>query len=118
MRVTCRSRRDAGYRFGNRRFPHYCARMRRGTDSFRGTRRGSATAVVLATILVATATAASAADPLHPLPAQSPDVPWPTRQWPTGPLPAGVSQTALEELLKVVPTAHPILGQTRAVLIV
>ena len=71
-----------------------------------------------ATALTAPATAAAAAEPLAPLPAQSPDVPWPTRQWPTGPLPPGVSQPALDELLKVAAAPHPILGQTRAVIIV
>ena len=55
---------------------------------------------------------------LTPLPAQLSDVPWPTQQWPTGPLPAGVSAPALEELLAVVGKQHALLGETRAVVVV
>jgi CubicO group peptidase (beta-lactamase class C family) len=64
------------------------------------------------------AAAPPAGSPLTPLPAQAADVPWPTSQWPTGPLPAGVSAQALEEHLKVVAAPHPVLGQTRAVVII
>jgi CubicO group peptidase (beta-lactamase class C family) len=56
--------------------------------------------------------------PLTPLPAQPPDVAWPTRQWPTGPLSAAVSPPALEQLLAVVGKRDPLLGETRAVVIV
>lgn len=56
--------------------------------------------------------------PLAPLPAQLPGVSWPTVQWPQGSLPGGVSRPALEEMLKVVDAPQPLLGQTRAVVIV
>jgi CubicO group peptidase (beta-lactamase class C family) len=61
---------------------------------------------------------ASAATPLVPLPPQRPDVPWPTRQWPGGPLSVQVSRPALEELLSVAAAPRPLLGETRAVVIV
>jgi CubicO group peptidase (beta-lactamase class C family) len=51
------------------------------------------------------------------LPAQAADVPWPTHEWPTGALPAGV-EPRLNELLRVVAQKDPLLGQTRAVVIV
>ena len=60
----------------------------------------------------------SRAAPLMPLPAQPPDVAWPTKQWPTGPLAAAVSRPVLEELLAVVGKRHERLGETRAVVIV
>jgi hypothetical protein len=56
-----------------------------------------------------------AAAPLVPLPPQPADVPWPTKGWPTGP---GTSSPALEALLSVVGPVHPLLGQTRALVIV
>jgi CubicO group peptidase (beta-lactamase class C family) len=69
--------------------------------------------------IAAAAAAARAAPPgLHPLPPQPTDVPWPTRDWPTGPLPAGVSRAQLDKLLAVVDAPQPLLGQTRAVLVV
>lgn len=58
------------------------------------------------------------AQPLVPLPAQSADVPWPTKAWPTAELPSTVSRPALEQLLKVVDAPQPLLGQTRAVVII
>jgi CubicO group peptidase (beta-lactamase class C family) len=65
---------------------------------------------------------AGAAEPtvqrLVALPAQSADVPWPTREWPKGSVPAAVSSSALEEMLKVVASKQPLLGQTRALVIV
>jgi len=57
------------------------------------------------------------AGPLVPLPAQPPDVPWPTREWPRAPQPASISP-ALEQVLSVVGQKHPLLGETRAVVIV
>jgi CubicO group peptidase (beta-lactamase class C family) len=78
--------------------------------------RATASVVALVASIAISYPAASA--PLVPLPPQQPDVPWPTRQWPTGALPAGVSQAELEEHLKVVAAPHPVLGQTRALLIV
>ena len=65
-----------------------------------------------------TVTIAAGAEPLLAFPAQSAEVPWPTKQWPTGPLPAGVALPALEKHLEVVARPHPVLGQTRAVVIV
>ncbi len=82
---------------------------------------------VLAGLLAIAATAGLAASRaglaapaagLHPLPPQPSDVPWPTKEWPTGPLPAGVSKSELEKLLAVVASPQPLLGQTRAVLVV
>jgi CubicO group peptidase (beta-lactamase class C family) len=55
---------------------------------------------------------------LASLPAQRPDVPWPTRAWPTGPLPAAVSRPALDEALAVVGQRHALLGETRGVVII
>jgi CubicO group peptidase (beta-lactamase class C family) len=55
---------------------------------------------------------------LTPLPAQLPEVAWPTKQWSTGPLPAGVSRSELEQLLAVVGKKDELLGETRAVVIV
>jgi CubicO group peptidase (beta-lactamase class C family) len=56
---------------------------------------------------------------LQPLPAQAPDVPWPTKEWPTGPLPATVSAAALEPFLAVTAARQPRrLGETRAVVII
>jgi CubicO group peptidase (beta-lactamase class C family) len=69
-------------------------------------------------LLVPPAAGSSAAAPLVPLPAQPPDVAWPTKQWPTGPLAAAVPRPALEELLAVVGKRHERLGETRAVVIV
>jgi len=53
-----------------------------------------------------------------PLPPQPAGVPWPVKDWPTGPLPSSVSTPALEEMLQVVQAPRPLLGQTRAVVIV
>jgi CubicO group peptidase (beta-lactamase class C family) len=61
---------------------------------------------------------AAAASSLAPLPAQPPDVPWPTTGWPSGPPPASVAGPALEELLRVVDGPRPLLGETRAVLVI
>jgi CubicO group peptidase (beta-lactamase class C family) len=72
----------------------------------------------LAALLMSAGAGPSSAAPLVPLPAQRPDVPWPTKQWPGGVLPAGVPAATLERLLAVVAAPRPRLGQTRAVLIV
>jgi CubicO group peptidase (beta-lactamase class C family) len=51
-----------------------------------------------------------------PLPLQPSPVPWPTIEWPTGP--AGVDQKKLDELLSVTAEPRPLLGETRAVVII
>jgi CubicO group peptidase (beta-lactamase class C family) len=60
----------------------------------------------------------SVAAPLVALPAQPSDVPWPTKQWPVGNLSPAVPRSALEEILSVVAAPRPLLGQTRAVVII
>ncbi|HET6284107.1 MAG TPA: serine hydrolase [Polyangia bacterium] len=72
-------------------------------------------AVMLA---VVAGTSPVVAAPPSPLPPQPAGVPWPTKEWPTGPLPSSVSVPALEEMLRVVQARRPLLGQTRAVVIV
>ena len=67
--------------------------------------------------LLLLAAVAPARAQLVPLPAQAPDVPWPTHEWPTGTLPETVAPR-LNELLRVVADKDPLLGQTRAVMIV
>lgn len=75
--------------------------------------------VVTSWAFFAAASTAFAASPLQPLPAQAPDVPWPTKEWPTGPLPATVSAAALEPFLAVTAARQPHgLGETRAVVII
>lgn len=64
------------------------------------------------------AAANSAPAGLVPLPAQPADIPWPTKDWPVASLPTGVSRTALQELLSVTDAPRPLLGQTRAIVIV
>src|SRR4051794_40781711 len=59
----------------------------------------------------------AAGEPLVPLPAQPSGVPWPTKDWPRGPLPSAQSAAALDKLLSVVGQKHPLLGETRAVVI-
>lgn len=58
------------------------------------------------------------AAPLVPLPAQPAGVPWPTKDWPTGELPPSAKGPALEALLGAVNRPDPVLGQTRAVVII
>ena len=60
----------------------------------------------------------AAAEPLVPLPAQPEGLPWPTKEWPRGPLPAGVPAAEVERLLAVTRATHPLLGETRAVVII
>jgi CubicO group peptidase (beta-lactamase class C family) len=85
----------------------------------RPARRLLCLATVLASVTAGAVEAAPGAEAaLVPLPAQLPDVPWPTQQWPTGPLPAAVAGPALEELLAVVGQKHALLGETRAVVVV
>src|SRR5258706_7043865 len=67
--------------------------------------------------LIALVSAQSSAAPLVALPPQPPDVPFPTAEWPTG-APAGVDAHALDELLRVVDAPRPLLGETRAVVII
>jgi CubicO group peptidase (beta-lactamase class C family) len=45
-------------------------------------------------------------------------VPWPDANWPSGPLPASVDAAQLEHALAVVASAHPTLGETRAVVVI
>jgi CubicO group peptidase (beta-lactamase class C family) len=54
---------------------------------------------------------------LVPLPPQPADVPFPDAEWPRGPLPDGAKEP-LERALSVVDQAQPILGETRAVVII
>jgi CubicO group peptidase (beta-lactamase class C family) len=76
-------------------------------------------ATALAVLLVLTAIGRGiAAAPLVPLPAQPSDVPWPTKQWPTGSLSPAISGSRLDEILSVVSAPRPLLGQTRAVVII
>jgi CubicO group peptidase (beta-lactamase class C family) len=60
---------------------------------------------------------AGAAAPLVPLPPQPPGVPWPTQQWPTGPVPPA-AVAGVERALAVVAAPDPLLGETRAVVVV
>jgi CubicO group peptidase (beta-lactamase class C family) len=83
--------------------------MRAGQASIRG---------IAAASVLALGAAVQAAPALHPLPPQPEGVPWPTREWPTGPLPAGLSTAGLDRQLAVVAAPQPLLGQTRAVLVV
>jgi CubicO group peptidase (beta-lactamase class C family) len=62
--------------------------------------------------------AAVSASPLGPLPAQPPGVPWPTVEWPLGPLPASLPPQTLATALAVVDAPTPLLGETRAVVII
>jgi CubicO group peptidase (beta-lactamase class C family) len=73
-----------------------------------------ASSAVLVLALVENAVAAAS---LRPLPPQPSDVPWPDANWPSGPLPASVDAARLEHALAVVATAHPTLGETRAVVV-
>ncbi|HXU80050.1 MAG TPA: serine hydrolase [Polyangia bacterium] len=79
--------------------------------------KGFAKVALAAPFLATLLGGAAAAGPLVPLPAQPPDVPWPTREWPRAPQPASISP-ALEQVLSVVGQKHPLLGETRAVVIV
>lgn len=54
---------------------------------------------------------------LHPLPPQSPDVPWPTESWPTGEATIADAK-ALEHALKAVDEFRSDIGETRAILVV
>lgn len=72
--------------------------------------------MLLAAILLSSLRAWAA--PLVALPAQPPDVPWPTLEWPTGPLPSSLSLPALESSLRAVGSTGTPLGETRAVIIV
>jgi hypothetical protein len=74
-----------------------------------------ASSAVLVLALVENAVAAAS---LRPLPPQPSDVPWPDANWPSGPLPASVDAARLEHALAVVATAHPTLGETRAVVVI
>jgi CubicO group peptidase (beta-lactamase class C family) len=76
------------------------------------------TVAVAVTVTLRVPAVRGAPSPLHPLPPQAQDVPWPTTEWPTGPVPAGVSGSDLERQLAVVAAPQPLLGQTRAVLVV
>jgi CubicO group peptidase (beta-lactamase class C family) len=90
---------------------HYCRTMK--------IHKVLANATVLAALLSTLVLARPAAgEPLVALPAQPTDVSWPTKEWPRGPLPAAVSPAALEKVLSVVGQRHPLLGETRAVVII
>jgi CubicO group peptidase (beta-lactamase class C family) len=71
----------------------------------------------LALTLAALVDGAAAAAPLHPLPPQPADVPWPAASWPSGALPAGVDDK-LAAALAVVDKKLPLLGETRAVVVI
>jgi CubicO group peptidase (beta-lactamase class C family) len=66
----------------------------------------------------AIAQSASPAPALHALPAQTPDVPWPTTAWPTAPLGAGVDSARVEAALAATAAPRPLLGETRAVVVI
>lgn len=60
-----------------------------------------------------------AAPALIPLPAQSPEVPWPTAAWPVAPLPPDVEATTLRSLMsEAFEKKNAALGETREVVIV
>src|SRR5256885_4275358 len=91
--------------------PRTTTRLRReGAAHYRHGMAGHKTVVLLGVLLAA---GPARAAPLAPLPAQPPDVAWPTRQWPTGG--AGVPEQALEPLLAVTAASDPLLRETRAV---
>jgi CubicO group peptidase (beta-lactamase class C family) len=74
--------------------------------------------VCLFTLAATLGPAAAVAETLVPLRAQPEGVPWPTAQWPQGALPAGVSQAAMDQWLSVTASPHPLLGETRAVVVI
>ncbi|MEP6654477.1 MAG: hypothetical protein ABJA82_14035, partial [Myxococcales bacterium] len=76
------------------------------------------TSDVVANVAAGTPGANSGAAGLVALPAQPADVPWPTKDWPVASLPTGISPAALQELLSVTDAPRPLLGQTRAIVIV
>jgi CubicO group peptidase (beta-lactamase class C family) len=54
-----------------------------------------------------------------PLPAQQPDVPWPTREWSTAPLPPQVDTVAFAAAMReAFEGGNPNLGQTREVVVI
>ncbi len=74
--------------------------------------------LVLAAALLCAAAAAQAQG-LSPLPPQPASLPWPTDAWPTAPMPATADQQGVARLIaQAMPEVHPLLGQTRAVLVV
>jgi CubicO group peptidase (beta-lactamase class C family) len=76
--------------------------------------------IVLGLAFVATpalVSRAAASAPLHPLPPQPADVPWPTTEWPIGAPPPGVAQL-LDDALSLVSARDPKLGETRAVVVI
>jgi CubicO group peptidase (beta-lactamase class C family) len=67
--------------------------------------------------LIALLSATSAAAELVPLPPHPAGVPCPTTEWPTG-APEGVDARALDEALRVTEGPRPVMGETRAVVII
>lgn len=58
------------------------------------------------------------ADPVA-LPAQAPDVPWPTREWPTGPLPPQVDAKEFDAAMRdAFAGGNPDLGETRELVVI
>ncbi|MEA2697644.1 MAG: hypothetical protein QOI66_1915 [Myxococcales bacterium] len=80
--------------------------------------RRTLSAVSLFAVAIVALPGRGVAEPLAPLRAQPQGVPWPTQEWPQGALPAGVSAAALDQLLTVTAAPHPLLGETRAVVII
>jgi CubicO group peptidase (beta-lactamase class C family) len=66
--------------------------------------------------ILALLAAPAAAAPLAPLPPQPAGVPWPTTAWPTAE--PEVTPGALDRLLAVTAAPQPLLGETRAVVVV
>src|SRR4051812_1182517 len=74
------------------------------------------TRVVCLAVLLGWSLTARAA-PLAPLPAQPVGVPYPAKDWPTGSVPPAAS-AAVELALSATAARDPLLGETRAVVIV
>jgi CubicO group peptidase (beta-lactamase class C family) len=74
--------------------------------------------VCLAVLAATVVSAHAAAEALVPLRAQPDGVPWPTKEWPQGPLPTSVAPAALDRVLAVTNARQPLLGETRAVVII
>jgi CubicO group peptidase (beta-lactamase class C family) len=75
--------------------------------------------VLAALVLVCVTAGVSAAQQLHPLPAQPAGIAWPTQDWQTAPLPADVDRPAFDlAVTEAFAGPHPLLGETRAVIVV
>jgi CubicO group peptidase (beta-lactamase class C family) len=76
-------------------------------------------AAFVALALALSFAAVAQAQVLSPLPPQPADTPWPTQGWPVAPLPSTVDPSEIASLLgEVLPDPHPVMGETRAVVVV